>query len=64
MSRRILGRWRRVARLAGSGIAAVAVVAGAGAGVARAQNSGRTDPRDALTEFLCCGQTTGGCDGG
>ena len=73
MTRGVFDGWRQQARPIGRRLAIVAAVAaaleivpagrGAGAlapGPVWAQQAGGLEARDALTEFLCCGQTTGG----
>jgi hypothetical protein len=73
MSRGVLERWRQQVQRSGRRLAIVAVAAvalsimpGGGSpgtaatGLAWAQQGGGMTARDALAEFLCCGQTTGG----
>jgi len=73
MSRGVLERWRQQVQRSGRRLAIVAVAAvalsimpggggpgTAATGLAWAQQGGEMTARDALTEFLCCGQTTGG----
>jgi hypothetical protein len=56
---------RRLAVVVAAAAGLLIVLNGAGprmpaSGLAWAQEGDGLEPRDALTEFLCCGQTTGG----